>query len=66
MSLSYLLATRPWRIEDHDTFQNDVQARSIELSREFHPWNLKGGEKDRYEELRKACTVMFIGKLREE
>ena len=56
MSFNYLLEVRPWRIEEQDAFQNDVQAPFIELVTEVHPRNLKGGDKDRYKEVNKAFT----------
>ena len=46
-------------------FQNEVQARFIELANKAYPKNPKDGGGERYKELKKAFSIFFIGKLRE-
>ena len=65
MSLYYLLSVRTWRMEEHYAFQNEVQGRFMELATEAHLRNPDGGNKDRYEELKRDFVILFIGKIRE-
>ena len=48
MSLHYLLVVQPWKMEEQDAFQNEVQVTFIELDTESHPKSTTNPDKDRY------------------
>ena len=61
----YFLAFLPWSIQEQDTFQYDLQVRYIKLATKAYPKNPKGGDEERYKELKKVYTMLSVRKLHE-